>query len=143
MLDLICGHPDVDAIVHLGIGIQAASASNLKSGEFYPDYGLERIVAFHERQDRRYAEAARECSERQEKPILSCTELVHTDMLRENPGPAGIREEGRICYASAHRAVRALRALIDYIGVSRHRPLNRGLAAGGSSQRPPSFSRSA
>jgi len=114
VLDLVAGHPDVDAIVHLGIGIQAASAQVLKSGRFYPDYGLERIVAFHERQDRRYAQAARESSERHGVPILTATELVNTDRHYGNPGPRGVLEEGRYCYASAHRAIRALRALVDY-----------------------------
>jgi len=114
VLDLVAGHPEVDAIVHLGIGIQAASAQVLKSGRFYPDYGLERIVAFHERQDRRYAEAAREASERHDVPILTATELVNTDRHYGNPGPRGVLEEGRYCYASAHRAIRALRALVDY-----------------------------
>ncbi len=114
ILDLVCAHPDVDAVVQLGIGIQAASAQVLKTGPFYPEHGLERIVAFHERQDRRYAQAAREASERHAKPVLSATELVHTDRHYGNPGPRGVREEGRLCYASAHRAVRALRALVDY-----------------------------
>jgi acetyltransferase len=114
VLDLLCGHPDIDAVIHLGIGIQAASAAALKSGEFYPDYGLERIVAYHERQDRRFAEAAREVSERHGKPVLSATELAYADIARTNTGPLGVREEGRFCYASAHRAVRALRALVDY-----------------------------
>jgi acyl-CoA synthetase (NDP forming) len=114
VLDLICGHPDIDAVIHLGIGIQAASAGTMKSGEFYPDHGLERIVAYHERQDRRFAQAAREASERHGKPVLSATELALADIDRTNTGPVGIREEGRYCYASAHRAVRALRALVDY-----------------------------
>lgn len=114
VLDLICAHPDVDAVVHLGLGIQAASANALKTGPYYPDHGLERIVSFHERQDRRYAQAARETSERHGKPVLSATELAHTDATGSNPGPTGVREEGRVCYASAHRAVRALRALVDY-----------------------------
>ncbi|MEE8509176.1 MAG: acetate--CoA ligase family protein [Myxococcota bacterium] len=114
VLDLVCAHPDVDAVIHLGIGIQAAQANVLKSGDFYPEYGLERIVAFHERQDRRYALAAREASERHGKPVLTATELVHTDRAYGNAGPIGVKEEGRLCYASAHRAVRALRALVDY-----------------------------
>jgi acetyltransferase len=114
VLDLVAGHPDVDAVIHLGIGIQAASAQVLKTGPFYPDYGLERIVAFHERQDRRYAEAAREASERHGVPILTATELVHTDRHYGNPGPRGVLAEGRFCHASAHRAIRALRALVDY-----------------------------
>jgi acyl-CoA synthetase (NDP forming) len=114
VLDLVCAHPGVDAVVYLGIGIQAASAQVLRSGPFYPDHGLERIVAFHERQDRRYATAAREASERHGKPVLVATELVHTDRHYGNPGPRGVREEGRYCHPSAHRAIRALRALVDY-----------------------------
>lgn len=121
VLDLVCAHPEVDAVVHLGIGIQAASAQVLRTGRFYPDHGLERIVAFHERQDRRYAQAAREASERHGKPVLTATELVHTDRHYGNPGPRGVREEGRLCYASAHRAVRALRALVDYAEFRRSR----------------------
>jgi acetyltransferase len=114
VLDIVCGHPDVDAVIHLGIGIQAASANVLKSGSFYPGYGLERIVGFHERQDRRYAQAAREASERHGVPVLTATELVHSDRDYGNSGPLGVREEGRLCYASAHRAVRALRAMVEY-----------------------------
>ena len=113
-LDLVCAHPDVDAVIQLGIGIQSASAQVLKTGSFYPDHGLERIVAFHERQDRRYAAAAREVSERYGKPVLTASELVHTARDYENPGSRGVREEGRLCHPSAHRAVRALKALVDY-----------------------------
>jgi acetyltransferase len=114
VLDLVCAHPQVDAVIHLGIGIQAASANLLKRGPFYPDHGLERMVAFHERQDRRYAEAARQASERHRKPVLTASELAVTDRHYGNPGPQGVKAEGRLCYASAHRAVRALRALVDY-----------------------------
>jgi acetyltransferase len=114
VLDLICAHEDVDAVIHLGIGIQAASANVLKTGPFHGDFGLDRIVDFHERQDRRYARAAREVSERHGKPVLTATELVHTDRAYGNPGPQGVKEEGRYCHASAHRAVRALCALVDY-----------------------------
>jgi acetyltransferase len=114
VLDSICAHPDVDAVIHLGIGIQAAQAYGLKSGPFHPEYGLDRIASFHERQDRRYAQAAREASERHGVPVLTASELVNTDRHYGNAGPRGVREEGRLCFASAHRAVRALRALVDY-----------------------------
>ncbi len=114
VLDLICAHPGVDAVIHLGLGIQAASAQVLKSGAFYPEHGLARIVAYHERQDRRYAEAARQASQRHGKPVLSASELVHTDRAYGNSGPRGLKEEGRLCHASAHRAIRSLRALADY-----------------------------
>jgi acetyltransferase len=114
VLDRICAHPEVDAVIHLGLGIQAAQAQAFRSGPFHPDHGLDRIVDFHERQDRRYARAAREASERHGKPVLTATELVYTDRAYGNAGPVGVREEGRLCYPSAHRAVRALRALVDH-----------------------------
>jgi acetyltransferase len=114
VLDLICAHAEVDAVIHLGLGIQAAQAQAFRSGSFYPGHGLERIVEFHERQDRRYAKAAREASDRHGKPVLSATEQVYTDRFYGNSGPLGVREEGRLCYPSAHRAVAALRALVDY-----------------------------
>ncbi len=114
VLDLICAHPNVDAVIHLGLGIQAAQANAFRSGGFHPDYGLDRIVEFHQRQDQRYATAAREASERHGKPVLSATELVYADRDYGNAGPVCVREGGRLCYPSAHRAVAALRALVDY-----------------------------
>jgi acetyltransferase len=114
ILDLLCAHPDVDAVVHLGLGIQAATAHLFRRGPFFPGHGLERIADFHERQDRRYAEAARDASVRHGKPVLSATDLVHTDRDYGNAGPLAVRAAGRVCYPSAHRAVAALRALVDY-----------------------------
>jgi acetyltransferase len=121
VLDLLCAHPEVDAVVHLGLGIQSAQAEAFRSGPFFPGHGLDRIAEFHERQDRRYARAAREASERHGKPVLSATELVHADRGYGNAGPLGVREEGRLCYPSAHRAVAALRALVDYAELRRAR----------------------
>jgi acyl-CoA synthetase (NDP forming) len=109
VLDLVCAHPDVDAVIHLGIGIQAATAAFFRSGRYFPDHGLERMADFHERQDRRYVEAAIEASRKHGKPVLTVTELVASNP--ENAGPAALREFGRVCYPSAHRAVRALDAL--------------------------------
>jgi acetyltransferase len=114
ILELVTASAEVDAVIHLGLGIQAASASVLKSSEFYPEHGLERIVAYHERQDRRFAAAAREVSERHGKPVLTATELVHAGHEQGNVGPRAVKQGGRVCYASAHRAVRALKALVDY-----------------------------
>lgn len=112
VLDLVCGHPDVDAVLHLGLGIQAGQAQVFRSGPFFPEHGLERIAEFHESQDRRYALVAKQASERHGKPVLTTTELVHTDREYGNAGPRGVREAGRVCYPSAHRAVGALRALV-------------------------------
>jgi acetyltransferase len=84
----------------------------MREGPFYPDHGLERNVQYHERQDARFAEAAHELSEHTGKPILVCTELSLADP--NNPGVVAVRESGRLCYASGHRAVKALGHLYRY-----------------------------
>jgi acetyltransferase len=114
VLDLLCRHPEIDAVLHLGIGIQSNQANAFRTGEFFPGHGLERIAAFHENQDRRYAQAAQEASERLGKPVLVATELAYTDRAYGNAGALAVKEGGRICYPSAHRAVQALAALAGY-----------------------------
>jgi acetyltransferase len=106
ILEMVAEHPDVDAIVFLGIGIQSNTAAMMRSGPFYPDHGLERIVDFHERQDTRYAEAMADISDRTGTPIVVATELANA--RPDNPGPAAVRATGRLCHASAGRAVRSL-----------------------------------
>ncbi len=116
VMGLIADHPEVDAIVYLGLGIQSNQARLIREGGFYPDHGLERIVEYHERQDRRFADTAAGLSERTGKPILAATELSVADP--DNPGPAALRATGRLCYPSGDRAVVALGHLYRY---ARHR----------------------
>jgi acetyltransferase len=116
VMGLIADHPAVDAIVYIGLGIQSNQARMMREGGFFPDHGIERIVEYHERQDRRFAEAAAELSERTCKPILAATELAVADP--DNPGPAALRATGRLCYPSGDRAVIALGHLYRY---ARHR----------------------
>jgi acyl-CoA synthetase (NDP forming) len=106
VMELIARHPDVHGIVYLGIGIQSNQAKLTRHGQFYPNHGLDRIVAFHERQDARYAQAAHDLSVLYDKPILTATELAVSDP--SNPGPATVRETGRYCFPTANRAVTAL-----------------------------------
>lgn len=112
VMALIAEHPSVDAIVYLGLGIQSNQARMMREGGFHPGHGLDRIVDYHERQDRRFAEAATELSERTGKPILCATELAVADP--DNPGPAAVRAAGRLCYPSGERAVAALGHLHRY-----------------------------
>ncbi len=112
VLRLIAAHPGVDAVIYLGLGIQSNQARMMREGRFYPDHGLERIVAYHERQDARFAEAAAQISAETGKPILTCTELAVADPA--NPGPATVRRTGKLCYPSGSRAVRALGHLYRY-----------------------------
>lgn len=112
VLEMVARHPRVDAIVYLGLGIQSNQAELMKEGRFYPGDGLDRIVAYHERQDERFARAAAEISTATGKPILAATELAIASP--ENPGPRTVRETGRLCYSTSNRAVTALGHLRRY-----------------------------
>jgi acetyltransferase len=112
VMALIAEHPEVDAVVYLGIGIQSNQARMMSEGRFYPDHGLDRIVAYHQRQDARFAEAAHELSLATGKPILVATELAIADP--DNAGPATVRRLGRLCYPSGGQAVTALGHLVRY-----------------------------
>ena len=121
VIDLIVGHPDVDAVIYLGLGIQSNQAALMRTGPFYPDHGLERIVDYHERQDARFAQAAADASDRYDKPVLTATELAVTHP--GNAGPVAVRASGRVCYPTANRAVTALDHLWRYAQHRRARGL--------------------
>ena len=112
VMEMIATHPEVDAVVYLGLGIQANQARLMREGHFHPGHGLERIVEYHERQDARFAQAAHDLSVKTGKPILVATELAVADP--NNPGVSTVRESGRLCYASGNRAVVALGHLYRY-----------------------------
>lgn len=112
VLALVAEHPAIDAVVYLGLGIQSNQARMMRDGRFFPEEGLERIVAYHERQDERFAHAAAEVSDGTGKPILTATELAVTSP--DNAGPRTVRATGRLCYASSNRAVTALGHLWRY-----------------------------
>lgn len=108
VLSAVVETPEVDAVLVLGAGIQSNQGRLEREGPFFPDHGLERIVAFHDRQDRRYATEAASLSTSSGKPVLVATELAVAD-----PGNAaveGVRDTGRYCFPSAERAVVALDA---------------------------------
>jgi acyl-CoA synthetase (NDP forming) len=112
VLELVAGHDDVDAVVYLGLGIQSNQARLMRTGRFFPEHGLERIVGYHERQDERFARAAADVSTATGKPVLTATELAVADP--DNPGPRTVRATGRLCYPSSNRAVVALDHLSRY-----------------------------
>ncbi len=106
LIELIASHEEVDAVIQLGVGIQSNQARMLRDGPFAADADVERIIAYHERQDARFARAAHDVSVATGKPILVATELAVA--FPDNPGPATVRATGRLCYPSADRAVTAL-----------------------------------
>lgn len=112
VMALIAQHDSVDAIIYLGLGIQANQARLMREGSYYPDHGLERIVTYHERQDARFAQAAHDLIVSVNKPILVATELAVADPL--NSGVVSVMKTGHMCYASGNRAVTALGHLYRY-----------------------------
>lgn len=111
-LNLVAAHPDVHSILLLGLGIQSNLADLERNGPFYPDYGLERIVEYHERQDTRYVTTAIEAERKYGKPILVATELVDTQPA--NAGVAALTQQGSLAYPSSYRAIAALEHLYRY-----------------------------
>lgn len=112
IMDIVAGHETVDAVIFLGIGIQSNQAKMMRSGGFFPDHGLERIVSYHEKQDERYAMTAREVSNKYGKPILIATELAVADP--QNAGPKAVRNSGAYCYPTGARAATSLAHLYEY-----------------------------
>lgn len=110
VLALLAEHDAVDAVIYLGLGIQSNQARMMAEGPFASDPDVQRIVAYHERQDRRFALAAAEVSDRTGKPVMCATELATA--FPDNAGPAAVRETGRLCYPSANSAVTALGHLV-------------------------------
>jgi acetyltransferase len=112
IMDIVAAHDQVDEVIFLGIGIQSNQARLMREGSYYPEYGLERIVQYHNRQDERYAVAALEASRKYSKPVLIATDLAVADP--SNPGPAMVRETGRLCYPTGARAAYALAQMVRY-----------------------------
>jgi len=112
MLRIVAAHEEIDSIIQLGLGIQGNTAALIKSGMFYPEHGLQRIVEFHELQEHRYAKAAMSVSHQHNKPVLVASELAVTQP--NNPMVSTLRLAGQLCFSSADRAVAALGHLVRY-----------------------------
>lgn len=108
VLDLVTSHPDVDAVIYLGIGIQGNVARAYRESP-YLDEGMERMASFHERQEVAYATAAVEAARASGKPVVVASELGIGDPA--NPGIATLRELGWPCFASPRAGVAALDAM--------------------------------
>ncbi len=96
VLEIVARHPEVDAVVLLGMGIQSNQGRMEREGPFYPDHGLERIAAYHDRQDHRYTALAAALADELDKPVLVATELAVT--FPDNAAVRGVVESGKLCY---------------------------------------------
>jgi len=111
VLNAVVAHPEVDAVILLGMGIQSNQGRLEREGPFFPEHGLERIVAFHDRQDERYVTTAMDVSTTFLKPVLIATELAVADP--SNAAVLAVSRAGRYCFPSAERAVVALNAMAE------------------------------
>ena len=112
VLATVARHAAIESIIFLGMGIQSNQGELEREGPYFPDHGLDRIVGFHDRQDRRYTTIASELAIELDKPILTATELAVTSP--DNAAVRGVIESGRYCYPSSNRAVVALAHLWHY-----------------------------
>jgi acetyltransferase len=119
ILGIVARHPAVDAVVLLGMGIQSNQGRMEREGPFFPDHGLERITAFHDRQDERYTTVASQLSDELGKPVLVATELAVT--FPDNAAVRGTAAAGKLCYPSSNRAVNALDRLWEHARWRRRR----------------------
>ncbi|MEZ5229672.1 MAG: hypothetical protein R2710_24310 [Acidimicrobiales bacterium] len=110
-MSIIANHPDVDAIIYLGLGIQSNQARMMKEGRSTPTTGWS---GSSPTTNARTPDSPKRPTDPRAtgKPILTATELAIADP--DNPGPAAVRASGRLCYATANRAVTALEHLYRY-----------------------------
>ena len=107
VLDLIAGHPDVDAVIYLGLGIQSNQAALMRSGPLLPGPRA--------RAHRRLPRAPGRPLRRRRPPRCPSATTSRCSPppswrspTPTTPGPAAVRATGRLCYATANRAVTAL-----------------------------------
>ena len=107
VMELIAAHPDVDAIVYLGLGIQSNQARHDARRSLLPrpraraDRRLPRAPGRPLRRGRRRAQPG----VRQADPD---GDRAGRTPIPTTPGPAAVRASGRLCYPSGNRAVTAL-----------------------------------
>lgn len=118
-LEMLCTSGEVDAVLLLGLGIQGNQAQMMKHGGMSERAGLERIVAYHERQEERYVDTAVDLSRSTGIAVALATELAVAD--RDNAAIRRARERGAYVFPSGPRAVRALDHLVRY-GIFRAPP---------------------
>ena len=107
VLELAASHPDVDAVIFLGMGIQANQAQADAGGAVLarPRPRAHRRLPRAPGRPLRRGGGGGERGHRQAHPQRH---RAGDHLDRGNPAPAGVRASGRLCYASANRAVTAL-----------------------------------
>ena len=116
---------DVDAVIFLGMGIQANQGRMERAGRSIPTTASSGSSAYHEAPGSPGSPRpwrAEAISTFRQAAVLTATELSMADP--SNPAVVGCRESGKLCYASANRAVTALAHLWDYARYRERRGLD-------------------
>ena len=111
LIPLILGHPQVDSMIFLGIGIQGNVARTYKESPV-ATAETEKMANFHISQEKRYAEAIIQSSKDFGKPVFVATEIGITDT--HNAGPKALIDAGETCFSSPFLAVKALEAMANF-----------------------------
>ena len=107
VLELIAAHPEVDAVIYLGLGIQSNQAG--------PDAAPAASTPTTASSGSSTTTSARTPASPMRPPRSPTATASRSSPppswrspTRPTPGPAAVRASGRLCYASANRAVTAL-----------------------------------
>lgn len=111
-IETLCVSGEIDAVLLLGLGIQGNQARMMAQGRYANVGDLARIIAYHERQEMRYVEAASRASERFGVPVALATELAVAD--DNNAAIRHARELSQYVFPTGPRAVLALDRLAQY-----------------------------
>ena len=111
-IETLCSSGEVDVVLLLGLGIQGNQARMMADGRFCQDPDLQRIVAYHERQEMRYVDAARQAATTFGIPVALATELAVAD--DQNAAIRHARECSVYIFPTGPRAVRALDRMAHY-----------------------------
>lgn len=111
LIPLILGHPEVDSMIFLGLGIQGNVARTYKESPV-ATAETEKMANFHISQEKRYAQAIIKSSKDFGKPVFVATEIGITDT--HNAGPKALIDAGETCFSSPLSAVKALEAMANF-----------------------------
>ena len=111
LIPLVLGHPQVDSMIFLGLGIQGNVARTYIESPVATTE-TKKMANFHISQEKRYAEAIMQASKDFDKPVFVATEIGITDSL--NAGPKALIDMGEACFSSPSIAIRALEAMTNF-----------------------------
>lgn len=111
----------VDCVIQTNLGFGGAARKALSRGRNEPAGKLTQVVKFPEavvdhlaRMDMGLAEEALAISEKHQKPVISCTDVIIGDSVSGNPTLEFIAQKGIIVFPTPAKAARIMGLMADY-----------------------------